>query len=339
MVNISSNYEYITKSQARFIESNIPEKLTIIQDNLLDFKMLFENMEWTRGELERIARELESMGRYFIQQESLEETGALLRGTKAEVSGNKVNFFNDARNSRGQFYAGHHEYGFYARNGRFIEARPFMRPALFAVSKASQGDFANILAELAMGVFNKKGGYQGLNSLQFGKELGSAHSFSKKTNIIRNKVGNNYHADYLDKQRRVPFSIRRGRNDNKTMKKRKDVGLNERRRNSNKARDINKIMRLRGSKPRLVPTKQYRLSKRYPPKKRTVLVEEQKYQTKDGKTFSSRSKAENYLRTNWNKIKKEERDSKITKIKAVYEDKKYTYKKSKSRNYTLKKRE
>ena len=295
--------------------------------------MLFENMEWTRGELERIARELESMGKYFIQQEGLEETRALLNGTKAEVSGNKVNFFNDARNSRGQFYAGHHEYGFYARNGRFVEARPFMRPALFAVSKASQGDFANILAELAMGVFNQRGGYQGLSNLQFGKSLGSAHSFSKKTNIIRNKVGNNYHADYLDKQRRVPFSIRRGRNDDKTMKKRRDVGLNENRRNTNKARDVNRARRLGGSKPRIVPTRKYRFTGRQFPGKRVVQVEDSKYKTKDGKLFSSRFKAEDYLRANWNKI----RDSKIEKIKAVYEEQTYSrsYKKPERKNYVF----
>lgn len=58
-------------------------------------------------------------------------------------------FFNNATNERGQYYAGHIEYGHYARDKKtFVEARPFMRPALYAVSKASTGNFAETLSSL-----------------------------------------------------------------------------------------------------------------------------------------------------------------------------------------------
>lgn len=230
-VNVSSNYKYLTNSE--IIQSDIPEKLAIIQDNLLDFQTVFQDGKWTYGELQRISRELESMGRYFLDQYNLSNTGTLRNSIKAEVSDKTIKFYNDARNSRGQFYAGHIEFGHYSRNGSFVEAFPFMRPALYAVSRASSGNFRDILTELARGVFNTKGGYQGLNNLTFGHKLGKAHRYSVPTNIVRKNMykksrlnPEHYYHEHLESQTRSPWSVRRGRNDSKTIEKKKEMGFN-----------------------------------------------------------------------------------------------------------------
>ena len=230
----TSNYEYITNSQASIIESDILEKLSIIQDNLLNFKTVFEGGDWARGELERIARELESVSKSFLDQQGINETYTLRNGIHAEVWGNKIDFYNNARNSRGQFYAGHIEYGHYNRNGTFTPAFPFMRPALFAVSKASQGEFSNILAELAQATFQTNGiGYQGLQNIRFGKELGKAHSYSLPSNITLNRMktssgsrSNRFIDEIFHDKFREGFSVRRNRFDKQTSKRKESEGWN-----------------------------------------------------------------------------------------------------------------
>ena len=230
-VNVSSNYKYIPNLD--IVQSDIPEKLAVIQSNLLDFQTVFQEGEWTKYELERIARELESMGKYFLDQYSLFETGTLKNSIKAEVIGNKIKFYNSARNSRGQFYAGHIEFGHYARDGSFVEAFPFMRPALYAVSRASSGNFRDILSELVQGVFNTQGGYQGLNNLKFGHGLGSNYRGTVPSNKVRKQMEQksrlsvkNYYHENLESQTRAPWSIRRGRNDKKTISLKKEMGFN-----------------------------------------------------------------------------------------------------------------
>lgn len=264
----TSNYEYITKSQSQYIESNILEKASIIQDNLLNFKTIFENGEWARGELERIARELESVAKSFIDQQGLNETYNLRNSTIAEVWGNRIDFSNKARNSRGQFYAGHIEYGHYGRDGKFVPAYPFMRPALFAVSKASQGDFANILAELAAGAFRADGtGYQGLNNIKFGKALGKAHSYSLPSNMTLNRMktpsgshSKRFIDEILHDKFRNSLSIRRNRFDKRTSQRKEAEGWTSKKgphsgRNYRKRREANIYKYGRKSRPTVIQTR------------------------------------------------------------------------------------
>lgn len=264
----TSNYEYITKSQSQYIESNILEKASIIQDNLLNFKTIFENGEWARGELERIARELESVARSFIDQQGLNETYNLRNSTIAEVWGNRIDFSNKARNSRGQFYAGHIEYGHYGRDGKFVPAYPFMRPALFAVSKASQGDFANILAELAAGAFRADGtGYQGLNNIRFGKALGKAHSYSLPSNITLNRMktpdgshSKRFIDEILHDKFRNSLSVRRNRFDKRTSQRKEAEGWTSKKgpysgRSYQKRRERNNYQYGKKSRPTVIQRK------------------------------------------------------------------------------------
>jgi len=250
-VNISSNYQYVTNAQKSIIESNIPETIAVIQDNLLDFQLNFSSGQWIHNELKIISKELVDMAHYFIEQQDLIENGDLYRGVHAEPSGNGIKFYNDARNSRGQFYAGHIEYGHKARDGKFIPAFPFMRPALYAVSQASQGSFANILADLASGVFRENGkGYQGINNLNFGhyfskniKNLGNSknpqvgrnHQYTRKGLSQKSKMNpKTYMSEILsESQFQRPFSIQRGKMGSGNIKQRKDVGFNPSGLNSN----------------------------------------------------------------------------------------------------------
>lgn len=247
-INITSDYEYITNSQRKIIESNIPDTIKVIQDNLLNFEMDFCRGEWYDNELKVIAKELESMARYFLEQHKM--GGEIYKSVHAEPSSGGIKFYNDARNPRGQFYAGHIEYGHKGRNGKFVQAFPFMRPALYAVSKASQGSFANILGDLASGVFRNNGkGYQGISNLNFGhdfrkniKNLNAAnnsqaskqHHFTRRGLIEKSKINQKtFMYDILgDSQFRDPFSIRRGRNDKISQRHREDINIGTDRRNN-----------------------------------------------------------------------------------------------------------
>lgn len=231
MAKITSNYDYVTSSQRSIIESNIPEKLSVIQDNLLDFEISFQSFDWARDEMQKISKELVSMGRYFAAQHRLDETHTLINGIKSEVTNNYgIKFYNDARNSRGQFYAGHHEYGFHARDGSFVEARPFMRPALYAVSRASQGEFSTILEELLRGTFTE-GGYKGVSNLSFGKELGGYRNFSNLNTTLTNMMSSStinpryFTAENLEKDTRKPWSAKRTVfSDKKNTLHKEDIG-------------------------------------------------------------------------------------------------------------------
>lgn len=246
-INVSSDYEYITNKQAFILESDIPKKVSIIQDNLLRFQADFSNGKWTEMELLRIADELEFMGQYFAEQQGLFDEGNLIRGMHANVvnaRGNtpSVQFYNDARNSRGEFYAGHWEYGHRLKDGRFEHARPFMRPALYAVARASQGNFRDILSELLKGAFNVDGsGYQGLNNLNFGHRLRATHARGGQSFILnqmnkKSRLNPNYFvAEHSQEKTSHSWSIRRGTNNKRDISRRQLSGWLDNGRNKEKA--------------------------------------------------------------------------------------------------------
>lgn len=125
LVNIETDYEYV---------------LGIVAGNVLDLQAVFENGSWTKPELEKIRDELIEAGHTFASAQGLGGT-RLDSHINATVDGNKVRFTNDAQDDYLNFYAGHVEYGHRTRNGTgFVDARPFMRPAMYAVADATRGN-------------------------------------------------------------------------------------------------------------------------------------------------------------------------------------------------------
>lgn len=163
-IEITSEYGYNLEG--------IQETLT---NNILHMRALFESANFLSSELELIGEEFVSTATKFAQAQGLGGGGTSLlawgsapknkfgtvtgpQALKGIVSqkgptGNLINhikyqiiggdkdivFYNDAQNSRNQYYAGHIEYGFHDRGGGLVPARPFMRPALYAVADASRG--------------------------------------------------------------------------------------------------------------------------------------------------------------------------------------------------------
>lgn len=149
LINLESDYEYVIGSAI---------------GNVLNLQAQFSSMDWAREELYIIAKELEQTGKLFAEKQGLgmstpvesingkkfsivnyHKTGNLINSIHAKVNKNGINFFNNARNPRGQFYAGHIEYGFHDRGGKPVPARPFMRPAFYAVAEASRGKLQGAL--------------------------------------------------------------------------------------------------------------------------------------------------------------------------------------------------
>lgn len=151
MIDIVSDYEYVIGQ---------------VQGNVLNLQAQFGGMGWLREELYIIAKELENTGKMFAERQGLRETGTLIDSTHAVVDDNQhINFFNNANLGRG-FYAGHIEYGHHTRNGEFVPARPFMRPALYAVAEASRGKLQGALSRYLNQVVY---GRMSLNTLEFGR--------------------------------------------------------------------------------------------------------------------------------------------------------------------------
>lgn len=193
LVDITSDYEYV---------------LGNLQGNVLDLQAQFQSGTWTREELHIIAKELEQTGKLFAERQGLgmsyavesingaqfsivnyHKTGTLINSIHAVVDGNyKINFFNDARNSRGQYYAGHIEYGFHDRSGKFIPARPFMRPALYAVSESSKGNILTAMGRLTNQVLFSGLGAGSFSNFSFGRKetaSGGIRKFYQQSHLGR----------------------------------------------------------------------------------------------------------------------------------------------------------
>lgn len=191
-----SSYQYIPKNLIG-IDSDIPEILSSLEENILDFTANFSSGDFYKAHLEEIAKELESTAYYFGQQQGLETDKYgndinLLDGIEATVFGHQIAFKNIAQDEYGRYYAGHVEYGHYSKNRKsYVPARPFMRPALYAVSKASTGFLGDVLADLAGGIFRRgKGasGYQGISELNFGTRLGKKYHKTTPSNYVVNML-------------------------------------------------------------------------------------------------------------------------------------------------------
>ena len=154
LVTIESDYEYI---------------LGLVQGNVLNLQANFAALDWTREELYIISKELENTGKKFAEEQGLRKTGHLIDSTHAVVNGNTIDFFNNANIGNG-FYAGHIEYGYHTKKGDFVPARPFMRPALYAVAEASKGQLQGALQRYLNQVVLGAGS---INNLYFGRAMSS----------------------------------------------------------------------------------------------------------------------------------------------------------------------
>lgn len=186
-VRVETNYEY--RNGLIGLQSDIEAKNNILVNNFLEFSSYFESGRWSDSELNWIATQLEETGKYFAKLQGFSDgpssrvnfngseyitasgtrfnTGNLVNHIKAERKGTFVQFYNDAVNARGQPYAGHMEYGFHDRGGNFIPARPFMRPAFYAVSQASKGRMTSILKNLLERTW-RGDGFSGISNIDFG---------------------------------------------------------------------------------------------------------------------------------------------------------------------------
>lgn len=171
-------------------------------------------------------------------------TGNLVNSIKADIimkEGFKtINFYNDAKNERGQFYAGHMEYGFHDRGGNFIPARPFMRPALYAVSEGSKSNFRQIMAGLLQNLWTGKG-FQGVSNLTFGtKAMHPTNTFWGNKNFAKHIERQSQIKNLKGSAHRKQMSTMRTLNKN-AVKKRTGFKL------ANNRRDY---LRLRSQSPR-----------------------------------------------------------------------------------------
>lgn len=167
------------------------EQLTeALKEELLMYQMSFQQGDWLDSEIQHICDELIQTGQMFAKNQGFGEglsigtrnsgrkyikrTGALLGGFRANPitakgGGRAIDFRNVAQNERGEYYAGHLEYGFHDRGGNFIPARPFMRPAMYAVAEGSKGNFNNILKGMLQQLWTGKG-FHGVSDLTFGRK-------------------------------------------------------------------------------------------------------------------------------------------------------------------------
>lgn len=164
------------------LETDIGEKLGRLEENALDFITQFNKGDFTYKELEMIARNLESAAQYFGEQYGLGGT-RLLAETKARVNhyNDSIVFENKAQDDYERYYAGFVEYGHKNKKGKgYVPARPFMRNALYTVSKASTEQVGEALRDLLTNIFANDGsGYQGVHKLTFGNKLGYSYHYNK----------------------------------------------------------------------------------------------------------------------------------------------------------------
>lgn len=246
--DVSSYFEYVPKGSTHVL-SDISEKTKKIQVNALDFLVNFESGDFFTEQINAIRQELVSTAQYFGELQGLEGSALLdPSNLRAEKNGQySIKFVNTARDNHNRYYAGHIEYGHYTKNRRkFVPARPFMRPALYAVSKASMGELETVLPDLLMTIFRDNGnGYQGIKNLRFGTQLGGRAAQGKPSNFVasglRQSSENWTTKEYSKFSKRMKgWSIKRGSQSLSQVKRRRDVGFGRKGRNLNNIRQLAK---------------------------------------------------------------------------------------------------
>lgn len=155
MIRFESDYEYV---------------LGNLTGNILNIEALFTSGNWTKEELDHIAAELETAGHQYAASQGLGGT-RLDSKIKATNEGDRVRFFNEAMDEHERYYAGHVEYGHHNRDGTFVPARPFMRPAVYTVAEASMGRLTGVVRRYLEAAWTGQ-------PMQFG-HLGSGSSYQR----------------------------------------------------------------------------------------------------------------------------------------------------------------
>ena len=164
------------------LESDYAYVLGEATGKLLDLELVLSRPgDFLQIDLQHIANEMESTAKYFAEMQGFNTSGQLYQHIKAEPTSTGVILTDDAQNERLHFYAGHQEFGFHTRAGRFKEGRPFLRPAVRAVTLASTGKLSSAALEVAnfsggttRPTFNKNG--------FIGNNLGRIRAFYRSDN-------------------------------------------------------------------------------------------------------------------------------------------------------------
>ncbi len=227
-IQITSEYGY-----------NFEEVQERLINNVVHMKAMFQTADFMRDELELIGNEFVNTARRIAEQQGLGQGGSsslLYKGRAVSLvtygpkhvttksssgntgnlinhinykisSNNNIYFYNDAQNPRGQYYAGHIEYGFHDRGGNMVPARPFMRPALYAVAEASRGHINSALKNFLEQMW-------AMESLQFGYPVTPKDNYRKFYQNFDNRLSKGYGkytSSKLPKGRLKELSSKEGR--------------------------------------------------------------------------------------------------------------------------------
>lgn len=170
------------------IESDYAYVLREVEGKCLNLQMVLNKPgDFIPLDLMHIGEEMVDTAKYFASMQGFSSSGNLYKNIqydKNEISNGKIVLKDPALNPRQQYYAGHQEFGFHTRDGKFKEARPFLRPAMRAVQQASLGrissaalEFAGFRGGMKQPKFNKHG--------SFGNNLGRIRAFYRQEGYTR----------------------------------------------------------------------------------------------------------------------------------------------------------
>ena len=142
----------------------------------LEISGMFHSANFLTSEIDQIAYDLEDTAKMFADQQGLSPgspgaygepiTGNLYENIKGVRTGQTAHLRSTAKDKYGRYYGGHVEFGHQS-----VPARPHLRPALYAVSQASQGKLKSALYNLL------KGGFDGNMPSVFGMNKGQGASY------------------------------------------------------------------------------------------------------------------------------------------------------------------
>ena len=158
LIEIFSDYDYVAGQ---------------ITGNALAFQAKFMSDEWMISEVYNISRSLEMTAKAFADAYTEGATGNLVSNIKSDVlfKGEYYNIVlgSYAKDKKGAFYGGHVEYGHKTRNGKsFVQARPYMRPALQIVSETSMSGMAAGVGQILNKYLSASGAMMESHTLGFG---------------------------------------------------------------------------------------------------------------------------------------------------------------------------
>ena len=150
------------------LESNYEYVLGEVTGKILDLEMVINKPgDFIQLDLIHIAEEMVETAKYFAQMHGFRPGGRIVSNIeydRGQIGNGRIVLRDPAKNDRQQYIAGHFEFGYHTKSGRFREATPFLRPAMRAVQQASIGrltsaalEFSGFSGGMKQPVFNKHG--------------------------------------------------------------------------------------------------------------------------------------------------------------------------------------